>query len=428
MKKLLFVVGAVLFAATFITGDLYAYIYAHSTSFTRTMSRGATVSSVDCVYYNPVGLVKLKDGMYIDLGNQGGIKRYEHRLFGQGVHDTKPVYMIPNLGLAYKNGRGAIFLSVYVPAGGGSVDYMKGEGIGLLALSGLLPSQTPIPNQVRASNFWAQGAAGGAFSLTDWLALTAGMKVSMFSYEESIGYKDVGTISKKKTSATGFSGFAGILITPMEKINFAALYSSHVIARGKTTDLKWHYSYIAEERLPDYLLMGLNIKPTDTVEIQLSYQINFGQQKNYGTRNIFDTTTGTPLYNFVYGTYAIKVDPATGRTTVTPNLGGNIQDHKFHISHKVGIGGEFLVHKMLLLSLGVSYESDEKYPAAQNPLDPSLKNWGVGLGGKLIITEQISLELAAARYFYIPARTQFNMIKMNKSVTNFGLGLTAKVM
>ncbi len=83
---------------------------------------------------------------------------------------------------------------------------------------------------------------------------------------------------------------------------------------------------------------------------------------------------------------------------------------------------------MVLLSAGLSYETQEVYPYAQNIFDPSLCNLGVGLGGKIIINEMISLELAVARYFFIPARAQFELVKMTKSITNFGIGITVKTL
>ncbi len=425
MKKLFVVLGAILFASTFIVGDLFAYTYSHSTGFTRTMARAATISSPDSVYYNPVGLVKIKDGLYLDLGNQAGMKRYEHRIIGAAnYHDATPSFTIPNLSLSYKNGKGAIFLAVCIPAGGGTVNYKKNMGIITSSLSGFLPSRFPPAQKINATNLWIQGSVGGAFALTEWLAVTAGMKYSMFSYEVSMGYNGFGTAYKSKTSANGFSGFGGIMITPMEKINFTVLYSSMVIARGKKTDLKLHYSEIAEERLPDYLLLGLNFKPNDAIEIQAQYQMNFSGQRNYGSTSTQQIGTLSVLRDFVYGGYSY--DAVAG--TITTKLGGNVQDYKKRLQHKVGLGLESKVHEMLILSCGVSYESQESYPAAQNPLDPDLKNIGVGIGGKLIVNEQLTLELAGARYFYITDHTRFGLIKMNKSVTSFGLGLTAKLM
>jgi long-subunit fatty acid transport protein len=416
MKKLLLMLGAILFASTFIVGDLFAYTYSHTTSYTRTQSRAATISTPDSMYYNPVGLVKVKDGMYIDLGDQMGAKNWELRAGIQNIYDKTPSFLIPNLGLAYKNGKGAIFLSVYVPAGGGTVNYQANEGIAAVGMSGLLPPGTPNPQYVKATSFWIQGAVGGSFALTDWFAVTAGMKVSMFTMETSMGYDMTGTIMKSKTTANGFSGFGGVMFTPMEMLNITILYSSKVIARGKIQNVKLHYTQIAEERLPDYLLMGFNVKPAEGMEIQISYQINFTNQIAYASEM-------TNTKNFAYA----GIDP----TSLTVNTGGNLENYKGRLQHKIGIGFEGQVHKMVLVSCGVSYESQDVYPRANavipNILDPSLKNIGVGVGIKINPIDMLSIDLGAARYFYITDRALFNSLKFNKATWSWGIGLTAKV-
>ncbi len=187
-----------------------------------------------------------------------------------------------------------------------------------------------VPQYIKATSFWIQGSAGGSFAITDWMALTAGMKVSNYMSNMSMGLDDVGTFASQKSSAYGFSGFAGILITPMEMLNITVLYSSKVIARGKMIDLKTHYSQIDEQRLPDYLLMGINVKPIESVEIQFSYQMNFTQEIDWASDN-------TPSKDIAFA-------------SLTNTTGGSVENNKGRLQHKVGLGAEFQVHKMILIS------------------------------------------------------------------------------
>jgi hypothetical protein len=419
MKKVILILGAVLFASALIVGDLYAYNYSHDTSYMRTMARAATIDAPDAVYYNAVGLVKMADGMYLDLGNQMGAKRYEHKFLAANYHDASPAYIMPNFALVWKKDKAAIFVEMHIPAGGGTVMYRNIWGIGVLSSESALAALPLLPSKVKGSSSWIQGSAGGSYAFTEWLAVTGCVKYSQYSYEQAIGYVGLGTISKTKTSAGGFSGAGGIMITPEKSINVTVLYSTEVIARGKTTEVKYHYSHIDEARLPDYLLIGINFKPTDAVSIQASYQLNFSQQKNFGTTRLYDLATGYAITNFVYS----HIDPTTGLSVV----GGNIQDYKGRLSHKAGLGGEFLVHKMLMIGLGVSYESQDVYPRVNNPFDPSLKNIGVGVGLKIIPIEQFSIQLSAAKYSYFTDHRSFGLVKMNKSVWSFGIGLTGKI-
>ncbi|MBN2079428.1 MAG: hypothetical protein JW838_10715 [Spirochaetes bacterium] len=418
MRRLFLFLGAVLFVSAFVAGDLFAYNYSHSTSFVRTQARAATISSVDSVYYNPVGLVKMENGMYLDLGNQMGAKRYMHKFLFGNYHDATPSWIMPNLGLAWKNDRGAIFLSVYVPAGGGTVNYVNNLGIGTLLLEPAVAGLPILPSKLKAKSFWIQSMVGGSFAFTDWLAVTAGVKFSMYTAEQAIGYVGLGTVSKDVTTANGFSGFGGIMLTPVKEVSITALYSSKVIARGKNVDVKYHYSKIAEERLPDYILVGLNVKPTDTIELQAQWQMNFAGQHNYAN------TRGE---RFAYIGLANQTNFAYA-DLITPTLGGNSENYKYRHDHKVGLGAEFTLHKMFLASLGVSYGTQEKYPRAQVPFDPNLRNIGVGLGFKIMPSDKFSIELGGAKYTYFTDHMAFGLIKLNKSVWSFGIGLTAKVM
>jgi long-subunit fatty acid transport protein len=420
MKKIL-TLGVLLFAFAFMAGNLYAYNYSHDTSFARMMARAATTDAPDAVYYNPVGLVKMADGMYIDLGNQMGAKRYMHKFLFANYHDATPSLIMPNIALVWKKDKAAIFAELHVPAGGGSILYRQWSGISTLMLQEGLSALPLTPNKLKASSFWLQGALGGSFAFTEWLAITGMVKYSKYSYEMSVGYMGLGTISKTKTDAGGFSGAGGIMITPVKMVNITALYSTEVIARGTTRDMKTHYSHIDEARLPDYLLIGVNVRPLEALSIQVQYQLIFSQQKDFGTPY---TGISPASRNFAYAGSGLIVSSLMS----TAVNGGNSQDYKYRISHKVGVGGEYLVHKMVMVSLGVSYESQDVYPRAQNPFDPSLKNIGVGLGLKINATDNFSIQIGGAKYSYFTDHALLGLMKLNKSVWQGAIGLTAKVM
>ena len=160
-----------------------------------------------------------------------------------------------------------------------------------------------MPNKLKGTSFWIQGSVGGSFAFTDWLAVTGSVKYAQYSYEIAIGYIGLGNISKTKTSAGGFGGQGGILLTPVKEIAFTALYSTQIIARGITRDMKTHYSYIDEARLPDYLLIGINVKPIETLSIQASYQLTFSQQRNFGSSYVVDAVAGALPHDFAYSTH-----------------------------------------------------------------------------------------------------------------------------
>jgi len=418
MKKLMLLVGAILFASTLMVGDLFAYNYQYDASFTRMHARAATTDAPDAAYYNAAGLVKLQDGLYLDLGNVMGTKRYSHKMVFANYHDASPTWIMPHLALVYKKDKGSVFAELHIPAGGGTIMYRNIYGIYSLMteVAGLgLPI---LPSKLKAYSSWIQGTIGGSYALTDWLAVTASVKYAQYTYEMAIGYVGLGTISKTKTSAGGFGGQAGLMISPIKQLDITAMYSTQIIARGTTRDMKTHYSHIDEARLPDYLLIGINVKPVENVSIQASYQLTFSQQRNYGSSYVYDALAGQILNDFSYSYMTSTGAFATG---------GNAQDYKMKMSHKVALGGEFQVHKMVAVSLGGSYESQDTHPRAQVPFDPGLSNIGVGLGLKITPIERFSIQIGGSRYFYISEKMMFGLIKMNKELWSGAIALTGKI-
>jgi long-subunit fatty acid transport protein len=424
MKKILLALGAVLFVSAVVADGLLAgtYNFSYDPSWTRMMARAATTDAPDAVYYNPAGLVKIKDGLYIDIGNQMGAGGYQHKFIAANYASSVPVFIDPNLSLVLKKDKAAVFMECHIPSGGGSVLYENKWGIATLISQPGVSSLPYFPTKVKGSAFWIQGSAGGSYAFTDWLAITGCVRYSSYSYEMSIGYMGAGTIQKTKTTAGGFSGAGGIMVTPLKELAMTMLYSTEVIARGKTTDMKLHYSHIDEARLPDYLLVGINVRPNETMSFQVQYQLVFSSEKDYGSRNIVNLTTGAALTNFSYAGYSY------GLTGISAVLGGNIQDYKNHLAHQVGFGGEFLVHRMLVFSLGVQYKTQIVYPRAQNPFLPDLKDIGVGLGFKITPVENFSIQIGGARYFYFTDRMLYNTIKMNRYVWTAAIGLTGKIL
>ncbi|OHD64643.1 MAG: hypothetical protein A2176_10055 [Spirochaetes bacterium RBG_13_51_14] len=422
MKKILLMLGAILFASAMIAGDVFAYNYINSTSFVRMPSRAATISTVDAVFYNPAGLVKIPDGFYTELGNNFIVKNYSHKFLAGSYTDSTPVLFSMFGGFIYKSGKGSLFIVNYVPEGGGMSDYRNKFGIQTLELlQGGVASLTS-PSYVHAYRFWVQIAMGGAYALSDSFAVTAGLTSNIYYYDQSFGYIGTGCVAKETTRADGFGGWLGFLITPVKQVNFSIKYAPEVIARGKITDKKMHYSQITEARLPAYLAIGLNVKPHEKVELQASYQLSFTQQKAYGNSKqpAFDPATVlvTRAWEYEFG-YAAQYVPTTG---------SNIVDYKGKLTHAAGVGVEVRVHEKILVSCGVGYENAWLHPRAQNPFDPKLASVVVGLGGRFKATDKMDVDIGILKNTYFEDKMLFGLIKMKKNVWVFSIDLSTKWM
>jgi hypothetical protein len=433
--------SAALIIVSIFANNLYAE-YGNTVSYLRMQSRAATVNSVDAAYYNPAGLVHLKDGLYMDFEYQLMTKTISHRIFYSNGEEDTPSLFMPAFVLAYKKGWGSIFASLSMPEGVESVHYTEPQGgvpllaslgldldpvrVGLLRQTGftllLGPLEVPALNYIKAERYWLQARLGGAFSLTKNIAFTGGVAFSYFDEVQSAGLMKLGTGYKTEMRAYGWSGFVGIMFSSPKKAVLAILYSTEVIARGTDFDRTMHYTRIAEQRLSDYLLIGLNLLTSDKASIQISYQINFSGEKDYGTKNILTSNHELGYLDWVY-----LANESSALSSMPLIAHGNAQNYKYRNRHRIGLGIEVGVGG-IYPSLGFSYSTQERYPRAQNPLYPDLKRIGIGAGLKAQTSDAVSLETGAASYFYITDRMLFKSIKMNKTSWTWGVSMTIKIL
>jgi hypothetical protein len=108
MKAVSAVFPIIASALLLISHDLMATDFGPSVSYARTQSRAATVDSIDAVYYNPSGLVRLKDGFHLDAGYQVMTKTAAYDMAFTGGEDTAESWFIPNFAAVYHKGRGAV--------------------------------------------------------------------------------------------------------------------------------------------------------------------------------------------------------------------------------------------------------------------------------------------------------------------------------
>lgn len=436
---------AILILLAFMTvcrgGALLAGGINPSVSYTRTQSRAATVASIDAAYYNPVGLTWLKDGLYLDAGYQLMTKTTSYEMAFSGGEDNAGSWFMPNFAAAYKKGKGAVFISLNMPEGVEFLEYEKPLG-GMPLISSIALDLDPVQmaalgaagltvnlgsmvlpgiTYVKGRRYWLQGRLGGSFALTDTVAFTGGISCSYYDSFRSAGVFRGGTVDKIEKSALGWSGFAGMMIGKADSFAVTALYSTQVIARGTEKNVKYNYTRIMEQNYPDSLLIGVNIMTKDKASFQLSYQVDFTGERNYGTRNILTRDHEAGFLDWAF------VARSASTWSVLPLIaGGNAQNYKHRNRHSFGIGME-LEFSGFVPGTGFSFTTQERYPRAQNPLDPDLFRIGYGAGLKAK-SGNLIIETGAAYYFYITDRMLFNSIKMNRTAWTWGTTVTMKVM
>ncbi len=433
---------AVILVAVYSGSTLLASDFSRSVSYTRTQGRAASAGSLDAVYYNPAGLTGVKDGFYIDVGYQIMTKTTAFEVWHMNGEDKTPSWFIPNFAAAYKKGKGAIFVSLYMPEGVEFLEFRKAKGgmplisylafdldpvqtgvlrsLGLAANLGSL--EIPVVSYVKASSYWLQGRLGGSIAIGDMVSFSGGIACSYYRADRTAGVAGSGSIDKIEKRALGWSGFAGLMIGSPDKFALMVLYETQVIARGTEKNVKYNYSRMMEQRYPDSLLIGFKVGTGDGGSLQVSYQVAFTGERKYGTKNIL-----TRSHEFGIIDWAMIAQSASAWSILPLVSSGNSQNYKYKNRHSIGLTMEFEVSGVTP-SIGISYSTQEKYPRTQNPLDPDLARVGLGAGIKVKASNNVSLESGTAYYFYIKDRMFHNSVKLNKTAWSWGISASFKAM
>jgi long-chain fatty acid transport protein len=202
MRKLLTIV-----AAMFITGSLFAGGVVTNTnqsaSWVRLPSRNAS-TSVDAVYFNPAGVMKLENGIHISLSNQSiwQSREISNNYSGppttvvpavsgvtyglnQNVYkgDVKaPLY--PSLFAVYKMDKIAFSLGFGIVGGGGSATYKTGLPSFAMSPSDLVPSLAAkagvkgykLDAFFEGSSIFMGLQGGVSYKINDMISIAAGLR------------------------------------------------------------------------------------------------------------------------------------------------------------------------------------------------------------------------------------------------------------
>jgi len=158
-----------------------------SAAWSRMLVRDAS-TDIDAVYYNPAGLTKLEDGMYISFSNQSifedltitnSFPYLNNKTFTGTV--TAPVF--PDLYFAYKHKRWAFSFGFTVIGGGGSADFSKGIPSAEMPISSLVGvfgdlgvTGYSVDMAVTGSSVYYGLQVGASYAISDHVSVYAGVR------------------------------------------------------------------------------------------------------------------------------------------------------------------------------------------------------------------------------------------------------------
>ncbi len=258
-----------------VAGDLFAgsvdYRSNQSAEYIRTGNRNATTDGADAVIYNPAGVVKREDGMYVNVGNQYIMKEYtaEDTFIGTSVSvpinpeqykTTTPSPVVPNLFAIMKQDNWAAFLGLTVTGGGGDLEFDGGTPMIRSGLfSAISTALTPTLGATAAgaaglaaannidtlklSSMYIGGTIGGAYEINDMFSVSLGVRylygrktiVADAKSPDLVYTTTDGNIADVKLEATGYGGIIGLNVVPIKDVNIGIRYETNTTLEWDTT-------------------------------------------------------------------------------------------------------------------------------------------------------------------------------------------------
>jgi long-chain fatty acid transport protein len=396
-----------------------------SAEWVRTLNRNAATDSADAVSYNPAGVMKMDNGLYLNAAGQYAFKDYKHTYLGTEYSTDEPD-LVPSLFALYKKDKWALYGAVTIVVAGGKVDYENGDATtriladGIIGASPLLPSPPFPPGTTTFNNILNQhieGKAysvgytvGGAFAFNDMFSVSLGVRFVDASRE----FKGFATLNNSFTPAVpvtsyrvdydetgnGWGGIIGVNITPLEELNIGLRYETKTsidLETSVTTNtlpgaLNPLITNGAKRNrdLPALLGLGASYKvtPKIRVEADLTYYFN----EDAGWDNI----------------------PITGGDETQKDDG-----------YDIGIACEYTFNPQWKASVGYMYTFVGINPDNMSIETPELDASTIAGGVAFNPTPNWGLNLGILKTFYKDATTS-NGITFDKDVVIVALGIQYK--
>jgi long-chain fatty acid transport protein len=191
MRKLLIFVAAILISGSLLAGGLVTNTN-QSAMFTRLQNRNAS-TGIDAVYFNPAGLTKLGNGLFVSINNQtiGQTKKViDNYTYLAGTPKeyigkvSAPLF--PGVYLAYNTGKLSFSAGVNPVGGGGGAKYDKGLPSFEMMVADIVPglASQGIPTTQYSADIFFEGTsvymgyqANIAYKVNDMFSVAAGIRM-----------------------------------------------------------------------------------------------------------------------------------------------------------------------------------------------------------------------------------------------------------
>jgi long-chain fatty acid transport protein len=366
-----------------------------SAKWIRANARNAALEGADIVNYNPAGVARFTDGIFVSINNQSLFRKPQHSftlnaaLGNQSYKQDGADFLLPALYAAFKHEKWGLSSGIYIAGGGGTADYPNGSvNTNLLGYSRITMINTltngfyqSIKDQyLKASSYSIAIPLSFAYAINDKLSLSLGGRYLMgnskteagLTYTNSaIGRTDYQITADYRKEASGFGGIIGVNYTVNDKLNFSAHYETKVKMEYEVKDNKGSMALEADgtksrRDMPAVLYTGAAVKLTDKLRTAVDFNYYFQKGADWGT---FASTTD-------------KVADAAGNC------------------YHVALGAYFQLMPKLEVSAGFKYihfdfTNQELYYTNMGVYETvKYDNYNLGVGAGYRLTEKILIDLA----------------------------------
>jgi long-chain fatty acid transport protein len=344
------------------------------------------------------------------------------KVHGFDEFETTEPSIIPGFFSVYKEDRWSGFFAVTIPGGGGKVNFDDGDARTVVLASNIINTANEagygvIYTGIESMNLDADSlevgyTLGGAYEINDMLSVAGGVryvdakqtfKGNAVLDKNSLNpaaalFKSTYKVDLKRT-ATGWSWFVGLDVTPREDLNVGLLYMSNTDLdyesdvstddAGITPVIGWADGTKQREDLPGLLGLGVSYMITPRLRVEVNYTLylenaaTWQEQRYKETGNSWDSGVAveyaiTPQWKASLGYMhtAIMGMPPENKLPEAPELDADT----------LAAGVAFSPTDRLQLNLGalkVFYKSeDTDITSTRSPAGTELAKdvWAIGIG------------------------------------------------
>lgn len=404
MKKALITLVLALFIMPFVFGTIITNTN-QSAMYIRMLARNAS-TDIDAVYYNPAGLTMLAEGFHLAIHNQTLtqdktiINSFPLLNNDEYIGETR-VPFFPTFFAAYKMDKLVISFGFGPNAGGGSADYSHGlpsfeipfsQIPAMLTMMGLPTTKYSADIEFNGTSIYYGFQFNLSYAFSEMFSAAAGIRYisAVTEYEGFI----------KNIMINPYHPLANPTASMVPASQFFSMIGQSGLA-AQTADMAVNATQKGTAITP---ILGLNIKPTENLNIGVRYEFNTNLEFENET-TVDDTGMFPDGYKFRNDIPAIFSLGA--EYSVMPKLRAMLSYHMFFDrsanwegaedlvdsnSYDVAFGLEYDVTDSFLISAGYLYTKLGLSDDYLNDMSFDLSSYSLAFGAQYVINERVSID------------------------------------